>query len=224
LGLALRFQQRRRQGGPTAPLRVGIIGLGAGMIAALGKPGDYLRYYELNPVVTDLARRHFTFLADSPARIDVLHGDGRILLEREAEAGQVGRFDVLVIDAFRGAASPMHLMTKEAFEVYLRHLAPDGILAINFELDTFELAPLHRGLAAALGLGVHWFESAKGTDCDDPVSWALYTRDAAFWAVPEVGAAISPWRDQSDSRLLWTDASSNLLSVINWGGDDGEGP
>ncbi len=220
LGLALRHQRRRRDGGPQASLRIGIIGLGAGMVAAQGKAGDYLRYYELNPAVTDLAHRYFTFLADSPARIDVLQGDGRILLEREAAAGQAGHFDVLIIDAFRGAAPPMHLMTKEAFEVYLRHLAPDGILAINFELDTFELAPLHRGLAAALGLEVHWFETAEGADCEDPVSWALYSRDAAFWTVPEVKAAISPWRDRSDRRLLWTDGSSNLLSVINWGRDD----
>lgn len=220
LGLALRYQRRRRDGGPDAPLRVGIIGLGAGMVAAQGKAGDYFRYYELNPAVTALARRYFTFLADSPAKIEVRHGDGRILLEREATAGQSGQFDVLIIDAFRGAAPPMHLMTKEAFEVYLRHLAPDGILAINFELDTFELAPLHRGLADALGLPVHWFETAEGADCDDPVSWALYSRDADFWTVPEVKAAISPWRDHSDRRLLWTDGSSNLLSVINWGQDD----
>jgi hypothetical protein len=220
LGFALRYQRRRRDDGDATPLRVGIIGLGAGMTAAQGKTGDYFRYYELNPAVTTLAHRYFTYLADSPAKIDILEGDGRILLEREAQTGQLGRFDVLIIDAFRGAAPPMHLMTKEAFDVYLRHLAPDGILAINFELDTFELAPLHRGLAAALGLQVHWFESAEGTDCEDPVSWALYSRDDGLWTVPEVKAAISPWRDQSDSRLLWTDANSNLLSVINWGADD----
>ncbi len=216
LGLALRFQRRRRDGGPDRPLRIGIIGLGAGMVAAHGRPGDTLRYYELNPQVTELARRYFSFLADSPAGIEVLHGDGRILLEREARLGQIGQFDLLIIDAFRGAAPPMHLMTKEAFEIYRRHLATDGILAINFELDTFELGPLHRGLAAAVGLGVRWFETIPEAGCEDAVSWALYTGDDDFWSVPEVKAAISPWRDNSDSQLLWTDASSNLLSVINW--------
>jgi hypothetical protein len=220
LGLAFRDNRRRREKGPAAPLKIGLIGEGVGMAAGLAKTGDTLRYYELNPAVIALANRYFSFIADSPARVDIVAGDGRLSLEREAQAGQLGQFDIIVVDAFRGAAPPMHLMTREAFELYRRHLAPGGILAVNFELETFELSPLHRGLAAALDLGVHWFETQETDQCEGSISWALYTSDTAFWKVPEVAAAISPWRDGSDRRLLWTDGSSNLLSVINWQGSD----
>ena len=94
-----------------------------------------------------LASRHFTFLKESKAKIEVLLGDGRLVLERQLKAGERQNFDILVLDAFRGASPPMHLMTKEAFDIYFGHLAENGILAVNFELDTFEMAPLHRGMA-----------------------------------------------------------------------------
>ena len=214
------FNHRKRRADPNAPLRIGIVGMGAAMLAAHGKPGDALRYYEINPAVADLEAKYFTFRKDSAAsKIDVVLGDGRILLEREAQSG-AQRFDVLAIDAFRGASPPMHLMTQEAFEIYLKHLEPDGIIAVNFELDTFELAPLHRGLAAKFGLDVRWFETpdvAGGPDdCTDVPSWALYTRDKGLFETPSVKAAASPWRDGKTTELLWTDRSSNLMSIINW--------
>lgn len=210
------FRNAKRRADPNAPVRIGIVGLGAGMVAAHGREGDLIRYYELNPAVKALVDRHFSFVRDTKAKVEVALGDGRLVLEREAQAGSQ-RFDVIVMNAFRGASPPMHLMTKEAFDVYLAHLAPDGVLAINFELDTFEIAPLHRGLSAASGLEVNWVEtSADAEGCDDPISWALYTRDKGFWQVPEVKAALSPWRDRSDRKLLWTDRDSNLMSIIQW--------
>ena len=108
-------------------------------------------------------------------------------------------------------------MTREAFEVYLAHLAPDGVLAINFELDTFEMAPLHRGMAKAFGLGLRWFETQTSQECEQPISWALYTRDKSFFEAPQVKPAISQWRDKSVAKLVWTDKSSNLMSILNWG-------
>ena len=210
------FRNATRRANPDSPVRIGIVGLGAGMLAALGQPGDVIRYYELNPAVEDLVDRHFSFVRDSQAKVEIALGDGRLLLEREAEGGRSQNYDVIVMNAFRGASPPMHLMTKEAFDIYLRHLKPDGVLAINFELDTLEVAPLHRGLAAASGLDVSWVETASEDGCDDPISWALYTRDKGFWEVPEVKAAMSPWRDGSQSRLLWTDRNSNLMSIVPW--------
>lgn len=210
------FRNARRRADPNAPVRVGIVGLGAGMVAAHGRAGDLFRYYELNPAVGALVERHFSFVRDTPAKVEIALGDGRLVLEREALGGRSQRYDVIVMNAFRGASPPMHLMTKEAFDVYLSHLEPNGILAINFELDTFEIAPLHRGLAAASGLDVRWVETTSEEGCEDPISWALYTRDTAFWETPEVKASLSPWRDGSDSRLLWTDRNSNLMSIIPW--------
>jgi hypothetical protein len=210
------FHNAIRRAEPQAPIRVGIVGLGAGMLAALGQKGDVIRYYELNPAVKDLVDRHFGFVRDSAATIEIALGDGRLLLEREAEGGRSQQFDVVVMNAFRGASPPMHLMTKEAFDIYLGHLKPDGVLAINFELDTLEVAPLHRGLAAATGLDVNWVETASEDGCEDPISWALYTRDKGFWEVPSVKSSISRWRDGSQSQLLWTDRNSNLMSIVPW--------
>ena len=219
VGLALSYQAKRRNGGQQTPLRVGIVGLGAGMVAALGREGDVIRYYELNPSVLELVNKHFTFVKDGKAKTDVLLGDGRLVLERQLKAGEPQKYDVLVMNAFRGASPPMHLMTKEAFDLYLAHLAPDGVLAVNFELDTFEMAPLHRGMANLFGLDVGWFETRLRRDCDDPISWALYSRDKGFFDAPQVKAARSDWRDRGKSEIVWTDRSSNLMSIINWAND-----
>jgi hypothetical protein len=127
---------------------------------------------------------------------------------------------VLVLNAFRGAAPPMHLMTKEAFDIYLAHLTEGGILAVNFEVQLFEMAPLHRGLARRLGLEVAWFDPKGGEDCEAAISWALYSKDKAFFATPRVRSAIAPWRDSGRRPdIVWTDADSNLVSIINWRGD-----
>jgi hypothetical protein len=217
LGYALAYHTKRRDGGPQTPLRIGVIGLGAGMIATLAREGDSIRYYELNPAVFNLSSRHFSFLKDSKAKIDVLLGDGRLVLGRQLKANDRQKFDVLVLDAFRGASPPMHLMTKEAFAIYFGHLAENGILAVNFELDTFEVAPLHRGLAKQLQTNVRWFETKEdGEYCQAPISWAIYTHDQAFFDAPIVRRAVSPWRDDGKSELVWTDKDSNLMSIVNW--------
>jgi hypothetical protein len=187
------------------------------MVAGLGASGDRLRYYELNPAVVELAHRYFSFLRDGKGKADVLVGDARLVMERQLSIGEPQEFDIIVMNAFRGASPPMHLMTREAFEIYLAHLAPGGVLAVNFELDTFEMAPLHRGMAAAFGLEVRWFETRGTAKCPDPISWALYSRDDAFFDVPEVAAAASTWRDDGRSQIVWTDRSSNLMSILNIG-------
>ncbi len=219
IGIAMAHHARRRAGGRQTPLRIGVLGLGVGMVAGLGRAGDTMRYYELNPAVLDLANRRFTFVRDSKAKTDVLLGDGRLLLERQLKAGDRQNFDVLVLNAFRGASPPMHLMTKEAFAIYLAHLAENGILAVNFEFEIFEMGPLHRGMAKALGVEVRWFAPKEGEGCDGAISWALYTADKAFFETPQVKAAISPWRDAGKSAIVWTDKDSNLMSIINWRGE-----
>src|SRR5580704_8168108 len=119
-GLALRF-------GVEGPKRVGIIGLGAGTLAAYGKPGDAFQFYEINPQVIGLAKSYFTFLSDSKATITIVTGDARLSLEQEN--GPL--YDVFLADAFSGDAIPVHLLTREAFDLYVRHLKPSGILAVH---------------------------------------------------------------------------------------------
>ncbi len=213
IGLAIRRHPNRLK---AQPLRVGIVGLGVGMTLVHGHAGDTFRYFEINPAITEVARNAFSFIKDTPATVEVEHGDGRLLLDRENRIG-APKFDVLVIDAFRGAAPPMHLMTKEAFDIYLGRLNPDGILVANFEVERFDPSPLFRGLGAAFNLKSAWFESTLLPGCqEEAVSWALYARQNAFFEDAEVKARISPWWDRKDTKLLWTDQTSNLFSIINW--------
>ena len=129
----------------SQPMKVGVVGLGAGTLAAYGQEGDAFRFYEINPLVIELARTPFTFLSHSPAHIDVISGDARISLEREVSQ----QFDILVLDAFSGDSIPVHLLTREAMEVYLRHLKPDGLIAIHVSNRYVNLYPVVDRLAAA---------------------------------------------------------------------------
>src|SRR5262249_23678636 len=146
IGLALLHHPRRAAGS----LRVGVVGLGTGTIAAYGQAGDTYRFYDINPAVVALSegpQRMFTYLRDGPARVEIVLGDARLSLERERKRSGAQGFDVLAIDAFTSDSIPVHLLTKEAFELYLSHLArPDGILAIHISNRQLDLAPVVRAL------------------------------------------------------------------------------
>src|SRR5262249_55601895 len=132
----------------AAPKHVGMVGLGVGTLAAYGRPGDRFRFYEINPDVIRLAEEHFTFLKDSQAEIDMVVGDARLSLERESPQN----FDLLVLDAFRSDAVPAHLLTEEAFAIYLKHLRPEGVLAFHVTNRHLDLEPVIRGAAQRFDL------------------------------------------------------------------------
>src|SRR5260370_652198 len=138
---------------PRKKLSVGIIGLGAGVVASWMRPGDSLVFYEISPRVVDIARREFTFLSDTPAKTDIVMGDGRLSLEREPPRG----YDVLGIDAFSGDSIPMHLLTREAMALYMKHVKPDGVIVIQATNRVIALLPLLKRLAAEVG-----FEALNG--------------------------------------------------------------
>ena len=140
------------------PLRVGLVGLGVGTLAAYGQPGDEFRFYEINPDVIRLARDQFTFLADSSAATEVVLGDARLSLERETDR----HFDILVLDAFSGDAIPVHLLTREAFAVYGRHLKPTGVLAVNISNRHLDLVPVLAGQARHSNY--QWLQIQSETD------------------------------------------------------------
>jgi hypothetical protein len=142
VGLALRFccQDRARN--------IGVIGLGAGTLAAYGRSGDRIRFYEINPAVPPIAQNTFMYIRDSAAQIDIVEGDGRASLARESPQ----HFDVLVVDAFSGDAIPIHLLTTEALALYRRHLTPNGILAFHISNRHVDLAPAIGLLAASAGM------------------------------------------------------------------------
>ena len=197
-------------------LRIGVIGLGVGTLSAYGRQGDYIRYYELDPNVVNLSlsqKPAFTYVRNSPARIDVALGDGRLLLEEEAARGELQYFDVLVLDAFSGDAIPVHLLTKEAFETYWQHVNPDsGIIAIHVSSRHVNLLPV------ALGIAEHFRASSvismhEATDPFWTSWWVLLARRPATLAIPGLGQLILPDRIPTPSRL-WTDDQSDIFRLI----------
>ena len=189
------------------PIKVGVIGLGAGTLATYGDADDTYRFYEINPAVPRIAREHFTYLADSPAKIEIVLGDARLSLEREAPQG----FDVLAIDAFSGDSIPVHLITVEAVGAYLRHMGPRGVIAFHVSNRFLDLKPVLLAIAERHGLEyayVHETSDDGGTTSD----WVLLTRHKPLILRPEIVTATEPVAPQPGWRL-WTDAYNNILQV-----------
>jgi SAM-dependent methyltransferase len=190
--------------------RVGAIGLGAGTLAAYGKTSDYFRFYEINPQVIDIARNYFSYLRDSPAKIDVVLGDARLSLQSEAPQ----QFDVLVVDAFSGDAIPVHLLTREAFALYLRHLKPAGVLAVHTSNSYLNLPPVVQLLAADAGCDADMVtnddEHRKLIDSSD---WVLVTRDRRFLDTIDSTVMIEPIPVPPNLRV-WTDDFNNLFQIL----------
>jgi hypothetical protein len=219
VGLALRFccpgPDASGEGsghGSVRPRSIGVIGLGAGTLAAYGRPGDRIRFYEINPAVIPIARNVFTYIRDSAAQIDIVEGDARTSLNREPPQ----HFDVLVVDAFSGDAIPLHLLTAQALALYRRHLAPGGILAFHISNQHVDLEPAIALLAQSAGMQALRVSSAPNSDLGEySAKWVLVADNPAFFAQPEVAAAGHPAAFLPGLRL-WTDDYSSLLPVLRW--------
>ena len=193
-----------------SPKRAGVVGLGAGTIAAYGQPGDTFRFYEINTQVVDMAQSLFTYLRESHAEVQVVVGDARLSLEQDVSPP----FDVLAVDAFSGDAIPVHLLTLEAMHVYLRHLKPDGTLAIHVSNQYLDLAPVVEQLAAAVQYKAILIEN-HGEEEDDikPSDWVLVTRNQRVLDNESIEANAKPITERS-GRRLWTDNYNNLFEVL----------
>jgi spermidine synthase len=199
---------------PKKPLAVGIIGLGAGVVGSWMRPGDRLVFYEISPRVVDIARREFTFLADTAAKTEVVLGDGRLSLEREPPRG----YDVLGIDAFSGDSIPMHLVTREAMALYVKHLRPDGVIVFQATNRFVDLLPVVKRLAGELG-----FEAVNVSDVPEaefgPEYWysstdqVIVTRNRRLLDWPQLKMAAEPIEDRKDLPTF-TDAHHNLLRIL----------
>lgn len=206
IGLAIRFCCQGR------PRAIGVIGLGAGTIAAYGRPGDRISFYEINPAVPPIAANVFTYIRDSGAHVEIVEGDGRQALLRESAQ----QFDVLVVDAFSGDAIPLHLLTTEAVALYRRHLAPGGILAFHISNQHVDLQPPITLLAKAAGMQVARVANAPNDEIGEfGATWMLLTDNPAFFEMPEVAIHARPAATK-DGLRLWTDDYSSLLPVLRW--------
>jgi hypothetical protein len=198
--------------GSLRPRSIGVIGLGAGTMAAYGRAGDHIRFYEINPAVPPIARNVFTYIRDSAAQVDIVEGDARNSLASEPPQ----RFDVLVVDAFSGDAIPVHLLTTEALALYRKHLAPNGILAFHISNRHVNLAPPIVLLAQSAGMEARRFDVDRATGPGEYIStWMLVTSDAQFFAQANV-APHAHVPAPKPGLKLWTDDYSALLPVLRW--------
>ena len=198
-----------------SPIHVGVVGLGVGTIATYAETGDRFRFYEINPQVEELARSHFSYLADCKGEETVELGDARVTLERELAEGAPQQFDALFVDAFSGDSIPIHLLTREAFELYFQHLKPDGVLAIHITNLHLDLADPVRNLAKELGYEAYRCDhSPADTDFESYYSdWVLITKNEAFAAALKNAGRVTAWDREETEPILWTDDYSNLFEV-----------
>jgi Ca2+/Na+ antiporter len=204
VGLAMRYccGERARN--------VGIVGLGAGTMAAYGRAGDRMRFYELNPAVQPIAQHLFTYLRDSPAQITFADGDARASLASETPQ----HFDVLVVDAFSGDAIPLHLLTTQAVAIYRKHLVPGGILAFHISNRHVDLEPAIYLLAKAAGMQARTVQSLEdGRRGEFNATWVLVTDNGGFLTLPEVATHSKPTEERAGLRV-WTDDYSTLLALL----------
>jgi MFS family permease len=214
IGLAIRNHPRYGSG-----LRVGVLGLGTGTLAAYGQAGDTYRFYEINPSVVDLAEgqgTYFSFLQDSPAEIEIIPGDARISLEKEAGAGSRNEYDILVLDTFSSDAIPVHLVTREAFAIYLLNLAPDGLIAVHVTNVRLDLRPVFWQLAQSYGLGFAVVENPVVPDRPEvfAASWVLLARDPTLLNQPALADSITYATNFRTDIRLWTDQYSNPFQLL----------
>jgi hypothetical protein len=202
---------------PPLPRRnIGLVGLGTGTLASYGRIGDTVRIYEIDPLVEHLARSRFTYLARSPANVSVILGDARLSMERELAEQQKQSFDVLALDAFSSDAIPIHLLTKEAFAIYLAHLKPDGVIAVHTSNRYLDLEPVVKTVANEFGLHVV-------TIVDNPptkkwwvfrTTWMLLTQNEALLNRPEIRDAAAKNEASTKSVALWTDDHASVYEIL----------
>ena len=197
---------------------IGVVGLGAGTLAAYSQTGDRFRFYEINPQVETIAQHLFTYLRDSPAQISVADGDARLSLTQEPSQ----RFDILVVDAFSGDAIPLHLLTREAMELYQRHLAPGGIVAFHISNQYLDLAPEVALLASSANMQAKVIDSPVNSARGElAASWVLVSNNATFFQQPAIALAAGAIPARS-GLYLWTDDYSSLLPIMRWLGRQGQ--
>ena len=193
--------------------KIAVVGMGIGAMLAWCEPEDHFTFYELNPLVEQIALEHFSYLSQFENQTTVNIGDGRVLLEGQLEQNGSGQFDIIAMDAFSSDAIPQHLLTIECFELYLKHLAPNGILVAHITNRFVDLAPVVYSAAEELKLGTY-FRTDAVAGGEHETTWILLSRNVDF--------AQADWMQAIKSEKLntipvrWTDDFASLGSVTRW--------
>jgi len=222
LGVAIQQHPARlaRTNGSTSELgtdnlSVGVIGLGVGVIASWGLPGDFFCFYEINPAVISIADSFFSLIKEAKCSVEILAGDGRLTLEHELQKQGSRQFDILVVDAFSGDAIPVHLLTIEAVQLYFKHLKPDGILAFNITNRHLELEPIIAQFSGEIGIpSIIIKQEKRYSEFISSSKWALVTRNEKFLQNPRVIDYSAASQDGQGLNILWSDNFSSLFPLL----------
>ena len=199
-----------------ANLRIGAVGLGAATVAAYGRGGDFIRFYEINADMLRMSDAHFTYRKDTRARTEVILGDARLSMERAKDRHESGQFDVIVLDAFSGDSIPLHLLTSQAMDLYLYHLKPDGVLAFHISNRYIDLQGLVRGLADQAGKLSMLVDSYYPKD--DPCyssTWVMVTGSAELLNAMKQQPSAAEWPKDGAKPIVFTDDYSNLFQLLD---------
>jgi hypothetical protein len=198
-----------------ANLRIGVIGLGVGTLAAYGKPGDVVRFYEINPDVVDFANQYFSYLGDSSAKIETVLGDARLAMESEAANSASQKFDILVVDAFSGDSIPVHLMTSESIRIYKARLNPGGVIAFHVSNRYLNLAPVVELLAKDAGMRSMMIvdEHKSSTKRLRTSVYVLVSSDDALFNDQKMATRVTPV-EAIPGLQAWTDDYNNLFQIL----------
>lgn len=213
VGLAILNHPKRGHG-----MQVAVLGEGAGMLAAYGQPGDSYQFFEINPEVSALAEGqggYFSYLKDSEAQISEVMGDARISLEREMADGENRNYDILALDVFSGDSIPVHLLTKQAFQVYLENLSPQGIIAVHITNNHLDLFPVLWRISQAFNLNLLLVKTDE--DIENGIfatRWVLLSNDSGVLANQAILKYADPLDGYSTRVSLWTDDYSNLFQIL----------
>ena len=193
----------------AGPKRVAVIGLGTGTLAVYGQPGDVFRFYELNADVIEVARDHFTYLSGSRAKVETVLGDARLNMEREPAQD----YDLIAVDAFSSDSIPVHLITREAMAVYLKHLDDRGAVAFHVTNRFLKLAPVVKAIADEYGLHTALVsDEAEASDLAR-TDWVIVTRNAKLLQAADIAAATSEI-EPIHALATWTDDYNNLFRIL----------
>ena len=214
IGLAINNHPKRLS---RHPLKIGVIGLGIGTLAAYCQPQDYFKFYEINPAVIEIADKYFSYLKHCQGKIDIVKGDGRLSMEKEVKENKNTKFDIIAVDAFTDDSIPIHLLTKEAIQLYLEQLGNDGILAVHISNRYIDLKPVLKSAAKEFQLTgiVINAKVIKYPDRSKQSLWVLLTKNKEVIktkTISENGTDLSKAKDIN----LWTDQYSNIFQLIKW--------
>ena len=197
------------------PMRVGIVGLGVGVLAAYGRDGDTYRFYEINPQVIGIAKTPalFSFISDCAAKVEIVEGDARKRLEKERLDG-AEKYDVLIIDVFSGDSIAPHLISAEAFDLFKERLAPDGLFGIHISNWHIDLFPVCKAVAKAWGMNVVGVVARADESRAEIISFWSFLSQAPLPPLPEKCLEVD-FNRVADMPMT-TDEKGSLLRYIRF--------